>query len=143
SSPRCDRLGATVFEACSHRSYATFACNCPVKTPPGRQKSVRGGGENGAGAGGVLGDLGLQCVETGEFLFRPDEIDERDAQVASVKIDIDVEQVGLEPRHEAADRRAQTDVGDAVDCAAGERVVRTVAGDPHGIDPEGGVQVVV
>src|SRR5260370_31670252 len=97
--------------------------------------------EDRAGFGGVRGDLRLQLVETGEFLFAPDEIDERDAQVASVEIDVDVEEVGLEPRHEAADRRTQPDIGDPANRAAGERVVRTSARDTYRIDPEGRVQI--
>ena len=96
----------------------------------------RNGGEHHARLGGVCGDLRLQFVETGEFLFLPDEIDERDAQMASVEIDVDVEEVGLEPRHEAANCWAQPDIGDAADCAAGERVVWTVTGDTHRIDAE-------
>ena len=45
-----------------------------------RLRSVRrNGGEDRARLCGVHGDLRFQLVETGEFLFRPDEIDERDA----------------------------------------------------------------
>src|SRR5260370_7894358 len=103
----------------------------------------RTAGKDGAGAGGILGDLRLQRLDTGKFLLRSDEIDEGDPQMASVEIDLGVEEVRLEPRHEAADRRAQTDIGDAVDRAAGERVVGAVAGNPHGIDAESRMQIVV
>src|ERR1700730_5285052 len=100
-------------------------------------------GEDSARSGGVLGNLRLERLDTGEFLLRPDEVDEGDPQMASVEIDLGVEEVRLEPRHEAADRRAQTDIGDAVDRAAGERVVGAVAGNPHGIDAESRMQIVV
>ncbi len=63
--------------------------------------------------------------------------------MASVEVSLGVEEVRLEPRHEAADRRAQTDIGDAVDRAAGERVVGAVAGNPHCIDAESRMQIVV
>src|ERR1700730_1912970 len=103
----------------------------------------RAAGKDGAGAGGILSDLRLERCDAGEFLLRPDEVDEGDPQMASVEIDLGVEEVRLEPRHEAADRRAQTDIGDAVDRAAGERVVGAVAGNPHGIDAESRMQIVV
>src|ERR1700724_1699611 len=40
-------------------------------------------GEDGACPGGILGDLHLQRLDTGEFPLRPDEIGERDPQMAS------------------------------------------------------------
>src|ERR1700737_3665314 len=92
------------------------------------------------GEGGPLGGLRLERLDAGEFLLRPDEIDEGDPQMASVEIGLGVEEVRLEPRHEAADRRAQTDIGDAVDRAAGERGVGAVAGNPHCIDGESRMQ---
>src|SRR3954449_13092627 len=55
-------------------------------------------GKDRARPGCVLGDLRFQRVETGEAACRADEIDQRDAQVASVEIGVDVEQVGFEPR---------------------------------------------
>src|SRR5690348_5479044 len=70
------------------------------------------GGEDGARPGGVLGDLRLERVETGKFLLGPDEIDERDPKMAAIEVDIDVEQMGFQPRHEASYRRAQADIGD-------------------------------
>src|SRR5271165_5253452 len=63
--------------------------------------------------------------------------------MASIEIDIDVEEVRLEARHEAADGRAQTDIGDPADRSAGERIVGAVAADAPRIDPEGRVQIIV
>src|SRR6516165_4779866 len=57
--------------------------------------------------------------------------------MATIEVDFDVEQMCFEPRYEPADGRAQTEVGHAIDAAPGERVVRTVAADPHRIDAEG------
>src|SRR5262249_62316873 len=65
------------------------------------------------------------------------------AKMARVKIGIGVEEVSLEPRHEPADRRAQTEIRDPVDGTAGERVVGTVAADAHGIHAKGRLQIVV
>src|SRR5271167_2956327 len=63
--------------------------------------------------------------------------------MAPIEIDIGVEEVRLEPRYQAADRRAQTEIGDAVDGMATERVVGTVAADAHGVNAEGRLEVVV
>src|SRR6516165_11418202 len=49
----------------------------------------------------------------------------------------------LEPRHQAADRRAQPEIRHPVDGTAGERVVGTVAADAHGINAKGRLQIVV
>ncbi len=103
----------------------------------------RNSGEHGASPDSVIGDLRLQLVDTGEFPLRPDEIDEGDAQMASVEVDVGIKEVRLETRHQASDGRAKTDIGDPVDGATGERIVGTVAGNPYGIDPEGRVQIVV
>src|SRR5262249_109262 len=72
-----------------------------------------------------------------------DKIDERDSQMAPVEIDIAVEEVRFQARHQTTHRRAQPEIGDAVDRAAGERVVGAVATDAHGIDAEGRVQIIV
>src|SRR6516165_3969117 len=91
----------------------------------------------------IRSNLRLQRVETGKFLLRPDEIDESDAQMAAVKIDIGVEEVCLEPRHEAANCRAQADICHAADGAAGERMVGPVTANPHGVYAERRMEIVV
>src|SRR5262244_3374902 len=63
--------------------------------------------------------------------------------MAPVEIDIGVEEMRLEPRHEAADRRAQPQVRHPVDGSTAERIAGTVATDPHGVDTEGRLQIVV
>src|SRR5207244_916052 len=89
------------------------------------------------------GDLRLQRVEPGEFVLRPDKIDQRHPQMPPVEIDIGVEEMRLEAWRRAADGRAQSEIGDAIDGAAGERVGGTIAADPHRVYAEGRVQMVV
>ena len=47
----------------------------------------------------------------------------------------------FEARHQRAHRRPQANIGDAVDCLAVERVVRSVARHAHRINPEGRAQI--
>src|SRR5262245_15994696 len=86
----------------------------------------RAGGENGARPRGILGDLGFESVKARELLLWPNEIDERDAQVSPVKVHIGVEQVRLQPRCKTAHRRTQTNIGNAIDGAARERVIESI-----------------
>src|SRR5215469_1952722 len=58
---------------------------------------------------GVGSDLVFQLHKAGEFALGADEVDERDAQMASVEVAVDVEEMRLQPRHEAAHGRPQPD----------------------------------
>src|SRR5947208_6057542 len=60
-----------------------------------------------------------------------------------VEIGIGVEEMRLEARRRAADGRAQPEIGNAINGAAGKRVVGTIAADPHRVYAEGRVQIVV
>src|ERR1041385_4137600 len=126
----------------SLRSTHPRRVSCSGSVGPGfRRDAGSSCGEDLAGAPGIGGDLSLERIEAGEFLFRPDEVDERHAQMPAVKVGIGVKEMRFEARLGSADRRAQTDIGDAVDRAPAEQVIGAVARDTDSINPQGGAQI--
>jgi hypothetical protein len=116
----------------------------PLKLQNSRSLFERGNRrEDGARPNGVLRDLRLQRLEPGKLALGADEFDQRHPQMPPVEIDIGIEKVRLEPRYETADGRAQSEVGDAVDRAPGQRIVGTIAADAHRVNAKGGLQIVV
>src|ERR1700722_12775304 len=89
----------------------------------------------------ICRDLVLQFVKAGEFALGANEFDQRHSQMPSVEVAVDIEKMRFEPRHEAANRGPEADIGDAVDALAAERVVGPVARYPHRIDAEGRTQI--
>src|SRR5712671_7043358 len=59
----------------------------------------------------------------------------------AVEVGVGVEQMRFEARLWGPDRRAQADIGDAIDRPAGERVVGAVAADSHRIDAESRAEI--
>jgi hypothetical protein len=51
---------------------------------------------DGARLSGILGDLRLQRVESGEFALRPDKTTSATSEMPTVKIGIDVEKMRFE-----------------------------------------------
>src|SRR5207244_49920 len=60
-----------------------------------------------------------------------------------IEIDINVEEMHLEAWRRTADRRPQPEIGHSGQGAAGERVVGTIAADPHRVYAKRRMQIVV
>src|SRR5260370_20612556 len=82
-------------------------------------------------------DLRLERLEAGEFLLRPDVVDEGDAEMAAIEIAGESEEMDLEREIAAAEGRAHAEIGDAVVPA-----VAAADGGAHRIDAAGGAQVI-
>jgi len=85
----------------------------------------------------VGGNLRLERIEPGEFLLRPEIVDEGDTEMTAIEVAGEIEEMDLEPEVAAAEGRAPAEIGDAVDPGT----VRTNGG-AHGIDAGSRTQIV-
>src|SRR5262245_22952255 len=94
------RIGGAPRRLCQPRDRAGF------RSGVGREQELR--------LAAIPADLCLQSIEAVKLLLRPQIVDQGDAEMAAIKIAAPVQEVDLEDKVGAADRRAIAEAGDPV-----------------------------